>query len=192
MRGEASGSIAGFQNIADGKAGAGDIFDVVAEQGLVAVGGATGAAGGWEAIKSNGNVLRRGKGNINRKKPKTKTKNRCKRSTEDFSVIDYKLNELPANVSRALPGQIRDLGNVQWDNLDQSINAIFSIFLIIKLFLIGHPRSESYFEEVCDHVYPSMELQVNFVCPANKWSMLLKLFTMSLHRKDCKNAFVFN
>ena len=150
-----SGSIAGIKDIVDGKGDAGEVFDTVAGQGLVAAGGAMGASGGFKAIKGRGgkvvksNVL---KGSIQ--------KVRYKRSADDITVIDYQLNDLPENVSRALPEHIRDLNMVQWDNVDQSINAVFSIFLIIKLFLIGHPTSDKYFQEVCDHVYPTLELKV--------------------------------
>ena len=151
-----SGSIAGIKDIVDGKGDAGEVFDTVAGQGLVAAGGAMGASGGLKVkLKGRGgkvvksNVL---KGSVQ--------KVRCKRSTDDITAIDYQLDDLPENVSRALPGHIRDLNMVQWDNVDQSINAVFSIFLIIKLFLIGHPTSEKYFQEVCGHVYPTLELKV--------------------------------
>ena len=160
-----SGSIAGIKDIVDGKGDAGEVFDTVAGQGLVAAGGAMGASGGFKAIKGRGgkvvksNVL---KGSIQ--------KVRYKRSADDITVIDYQLDDLPENVSRALPGHIQDLNMVRWDNVDQSINAVFSIFLIIKLFLIGHPTSEKYFQEVCDHAYPTLELKV--IC-LQSWIILL-------------------
>ena len=156
-----SGSIAGIKDIVDGKGDAGEVFDTVAGQGLVAAGGAMGASGGFKAIKGRGGKVVKGqvlKGSA--KERASIQKVRCKRSTDDITVIDYQLNDLPENVSRALPEHIRDLNMVQWDNVDQSINAVFSIFLIIKLFLIGHSTSEKYFQEVCDHVYPTLELKV--------------------------------
>ena len=161
VRGELSGSIAGIKDIVDGKGDAGEVFDTVAGQGIVAASGALGASGGFKAIK--GRKVLKSKGNVLKGKGKERAsiqKVRCKRSTDDITVIDYQLNDLPKNLSRALPGQIRDLNMVQWDNVDEGINAVFSIFLIIKLFLIGHPTSQKYFGEVCDHVYPTLELQV--------------------------------
>ena len=72
----------------------------------------------------------------------------CKRSAGVFETFNHQLEDLPQYAVQALPGSLSELQSVQWKNVDQTINAIFSIFLIVKMLLVGHPRSQKYFEEV--------------------------------------------
>ena len=92
----------------------------------------------------------------------------CKRSAEEFVPFNNQLEDLPEYAVQALPGSMSELQNIQWNNVDQTINAIFSIFLIVKMFLAGHPRSKKYFEEVCANVYPNLLLQVSIELCYNK------------------------
>ena len=143
--GESRGVVLGVENIINGQSDVGQIFDVVAEQGMVAAGGALGVGG----IK---------KGVTRLKSPKKgKLASRCKRGVGE-QLINYELPELPDFAKNALPGSLNDLDSVRWNDVDQSIGAIVSIFLIIKMFLVGHPASKNYFEEVCQAVNPGVDL----------------------------------
>ena len=73
-------------------------------------------------------------------------------------MINFDLPELPDFAKNALPGSLSDLDSVRWNDVDQSIGAIVSIFLIIKMFLVGHPASQTYFDEVCQAVRPGVDL----------------------------------
>ena len=42
----------------------------------------------------------------------------------------------------------------------QLVDSIISIFLIIKLMTIGHPKGKQYMDEVCSVVYPNAKIQV--------------------------------
>ena len=137
--------IKGFQDIHEGKASLSSGFDTVAEQGLIAAGGALGASG----VKA-----RLGPKKVGYRKL-------CKRSvTDQFDVFDYNLSDLPDFGNRSLPASFREMETVQWTHVDQGINAVFSTFLIIKMFLVGHPRSKIYFEEVCHQLMPTVALKV--------------------------------
>jgi len=179
IRGKPSGSIAGFINIANGNATAGEVFDVVAEQEMVAAGGALGATplkikikgsrpsgsrpSGSRPSGSRPSGSRPSGSRPSGSKPSgSKPSNaiRCKRSSEKFEIFTMSLPDIPEFASKALPASFHDLNTTEWNNVDQGINAIFSIFLIIKLLFVGHPKSQGYFEEVCENVYPFLELQV--------------------------------
>jgi len=169
IAGENRGMVAGIQKIVDGKASVGDVFDTVAEQGMVAAGGALGAHGAGKGLSKSGGFKQTVKGKTRQVVQKVKTvgkkiKNklrggRCKRSIDAFEVFSNQLEEIPDYAMKTLPGSIHDLDSVRWGDMDQSVNAIFSIFLIVKLFMVGHPQSKGYFEEVCGTVYPSLKLQ---------------------------------
>jgi len=144
--GESRGMIKGFQDIHEGKASIGSAFDTIAEQGLVAGGGALGAYGARKTFS-------------NFKKKIGGYKKICRRSTDEFVVFNNNLSDLPEFANKTLPGSFHDLETVQWNNVNHGINAIISIFLMIKMFIIGHPKSKVYFEEVCHQIYPSQPLQ---------------------------------
>ena len=42
----------------------------------------------------------------------------------------------------------------------QLVDSIISIFLIIKLMTIGHPKGKQYIDEVCSVMYPNAKIQV--------------------------------
>ena len=148
VAGESRGLVLGVENIVKGKSDVGEIFYVVAEQGMVVAGGALGVKGVSKGVPK----LKKGR-------VKNTSTKRCKRNVEEFQLIDYQLPDLPEFAREALPGSVKDLQSVRWNDVDQSIAAIASIFLILKLFLVGHPASNNYLEEICTAVHPGTDLQ---------------------------------
>jgi len=102
---------------------------------------------------------------------------RVKRSA-DFEMFNTELGELPDNATKALPKSIHELASVNWNDMDQGINAIFSAFLLIQMFKFGHPQSKPYFKEICTSLYPNITLQV---CEKNV------LFAIQSHGKDIES-----
>ena len=149
IAGESRGVVLGVENIINGQSDVGQIFDVVAEQGMVAAGGALGVNGIKKGVAGKASRLKSAK--------KGKLAGRCKRGVEE-RLINYELPDLPDFAQNALPGSLNDLDSVRWNDVDQSIGAIVSIFLIIKMFLVGHPASQKYFEEVCEALSPGVDL----------------------------------
>jgi hypothetical protein len=57
-------------------------------------------------------------------------------------------------------------------NPDNLVMTIYSIFVILKLISIGHPKSEPYYEEICGKLFPNQGLDE---CEANLFAKLAKL-----------------
>lgn len=166
IAGEDRGLVAGIGKILGGKASAGDVFDTVVGQVMLVGGGAMSAHGVGKGISKAGGFKKAVKGKTRQVVQKVKSmgktiknKFRCKRSIDAFEVFSNQPEELPDYAMKTLPGSIHDLDSVRWGDMDQSINAIFSIFLIVKLLMVGHPQSKGYLEEVCGMAYPSLKLQ---------------------------------
>ena len=144
IAGESRGMIKGFQDIHEGKASLSSGFDTVAEQTLVAVGGALGSSGAKAKFSPK----------------KVGYKKLCKRSIEQYDIFYHGLSDIPSFYKGSLAGSFHDLERINWTNINQGISAIFSTFLIIKMFLLGHPKSKIYLEEVCHQLMPSLLLKV--------------------------------
>ena len=118
---------------------------MVAGQALTAAGGAMTAVG----VRKAWNSRKAGGGNLARKL--------CRRSVPD-SVLNDLDDDFMGIPAQQLPSG--PLGNLQVDawgrDLEAAVSGVFSIFLVIKLMTVAHPRSKVYFQEMCDS--PQLQL----------------------------------
>ena len=159
IAGETRGSIRAIEMVAKGETDIGETFDVIAEQGLVAGGG---ALGGYGVRKG---VLR------SKLKGKLKPRRICKRSAafEELPPMFTNNVELPQFALESLPSSIHDLENIEWNNVDTSIGAIFSIFLMIKMMLSGHLKVKPIVHDACSAILPTLPIEVLIYCLVNRF-----------------------
>jgi hypothetical protein len=89
-------------------------------------------------------------------------------------------NELPdvAGIT-SLPALIEDIkfdnssSTALMTNPDHLVMTIYSIFMILKLISVGHPKSQPYYEEICAHLFPRQALDE---CEAKLFASFNKKF----------------
>jgi hypothetical protein len=65
-------------------------------------------------------------------------------------------------------------------NPDNLAMTIYSIFMILKLMSIGHPKSQPYYGEICGKIFPHKNLDD---CEANLFSSLSKFDNAKLIKR---------
>lgn len=78
--------------------------------------------------------------------------------SDDYVPFDHTLPELPSQYLLKLPGSLKDIEIKEEMSSQAAVDAIFSVFLVLKLIGIGHIKSKPYHEEICNAFYPAMSL----------------------------------
>lgn len=78
--------------------------------------------------------------------------------SDDYVPFDHTLPELPSQYLLKLPGSLKDIEIKEEMSSQAAVDAIFSVFLVLKLIGIGHIKSKPYYEEICSAFYPAMFL----------------------------------
>ena len=147
-----SGSIKAWDDLVTGKSDVGQGFDVVAGTLLEA----GGAALGVKALKGKTTISKTVELDLMKgKKARIRPTLRCRRSIEDNpgfgSDPGFGLDQ--PDVSRdllpRLPGSFKDLSFSESMPGISLVDNVLSIFLVLQLMKIRHPRSRPYFNEVC-------------------------------------------
>lgn len=151
IRGELTGSLKQWDDLATGKATIGEGFDLIGGHVIDVAVGAVGAKTALKARKKIGNRAKASKG----------PSSRCKRSIglDNDLIYDMTLPDLPADWKPQLPGNISEMAISDNLPVEAIVANTISFILILKLISIGHVASKPYVKEICENRYSHLAIE---------------------------------
>ena len=163
------GLIKGAENLVNGEGTLDQNFDFIAGTVLTAGGAALGAravAGGKVSGKVVHNGYKeidsatsfraaKGLGKIKREMIDPNCRRRRSLEQNAAGIFDTDLVNIPNEYIVQLPASLSEVKTANLSNPGKAFDAIFQIFLILKLMKIGHPNSKPYYNEICSKFYPN-------------------------------------